>query len=1219
MHIGPFRLGALLCILLFGTIALTHSRASVFPSSTPAANVVTEITTQDTRSKPKTPTNLVLAQNDGPKLPRLMPVSGGGIITETVATGGELQSMVSFGQTFTGITTGGNYTLATGFWNIPKVDRVLAIYALALDNDPVSTNNLTAYHRASIKAITAATAGNSEKIAIVLVDLTGDGNTRLLQIENGIAWPITTLPAVGDEPAITIREFDMTNGKLLGRVIKWARDTHPADNSYFAYIGHGLPLAPKTDVSDIFPDSVTASSVRAVDDVLPPLPPSRKWSHPDITDFNDQGLISPYELQQALEIGTDDGQNPLTVLDLTHCFAASIEEFYELSNPAGQPYAEVMIGSPNYTYFGPEIMQRSLVRMTPDQTPSDMANVIVGDYQKVLLEADAKITDTNEFGGHPHILVAVDSSKLQPIKDTIDAMSSALLEPGIFNEIKISDAYTNSLKYDTTYCAPQDWETKPPDGLSDLADFATKLADEYSTISEVQQHASAISTLVESAIITSTSKIGRPWFAETAPKPLWEFGGSGLAIYTDFVGEKGIDEETNEETQFISWHSYWYTDTVRLANDEIPLDYPNERPFAFVQSEDSKTWADVFNRVWQSKPARGDFCLPEFPPVVTDGELSFERVVFPLDLPGMLSVDAPTRLAVAVRTENEAQNALVEFKIADATGVIFTNTVSAGDMITGVHMVESTSLFTPSVVGTVVLTATLDPDNRFIESDEIHNTITQEYIVNSGVFTRPTVFADTPSQWVIENQINVTVTQDLGDEINDIRVFLYQYQPADGAPDMQVASKVTATNPILPSGKIVPIFPDGSVVFEKIVTGESTSIPLSPWPLAPGPIEMHIWGYRGTNPSRFPAIVKFNYTPPDIPIAEGETQYFLFEAAVNDAVELELDLLDDVGTDANLFVWHTDNYWSIDEGSIDKGDDKIGFVVPFEGEYVVGVYGETDATYNLVASHSQASSVNVFALHAFHQNEQLQLAAYIPDSRPIFVSAIPELPWRQLYLPLVLDDYASPAPDLTITNMVAITDNVQMTIRNQGEITATNDFWVDVYVDPLPNPSKPNQIWPELSFQGMVWAVTEPTLPLAPGDTVTLTLNDRYYTSTLSVFTSTLEVGTVVYAQVDSANADTNYGAVLELDEYGDGSSYNNIISTTVTADAVILYVQSSEVHGTARIPMPYTNLPERPTLDELPVDSRQEVDTMLVEPTLENRTPITTTIWLPFFQEGGR
>lgn len=1204
MRIRPFRLGALLCILLFSSIALTYSRMSVIPRLMSNADGGIGVKSQDTRSKLHTPTNLVLAQSESPTLPRWMPISGGGVITESQETGGELRAAATFGHSFTGVTTGGDYTLTTGFWGTPKVNRVLAIYALALDNNPISTNNLTAYHRASINAITKATENDPTKIAIVLVDLTGDGNTRLLKIENGTPWPITTLPATADEPAKVIREFDMTKGKLVGRVIKWAKDNYPADNSYFAYVGHGVPLAPKTDVSKIFPGFVSASRLDDLNDILPPLPPSHKLSHPDVTDFTNKGLISPYELQQALEVGTSGGQNPLTVLDLTHCFAASIEEFYELSNPGGSPYAEVIIGSPNYTYFGPQLMRRSLANMTPDQTSNEMANTIVRDYHDILLDADATITDTNIFGGHPHLLVAVDSSKLQPIKDKIDAMSSALLKPGNFNEVSIREAYTTSLKYDTTYCAPQDWKIKPPDGLSDLADFATKLASEYSSIPEVQQYASEIGPLVETAIITSTRERGRPWFAKTDPKPQWDLDGSGLAIYTDFEGSKDITGTT-----FVSWHAYWYTDTLRFANDQDPHNYPNEYPYAFVKSSDSQTWADVFSHFWQMKTIRGDFCLPEFPPIVTTGELSFrEPVVFPLDLPGMLSIDIPARFSVAVRTGRESQNALVQFTAADANGIFFTNTVSAGDMITGVHMVETT--FTPRDVGTVILTATVDSNNSFIETNEGDNIITKTYTVQTGDSPRAVISATIPSQWIAGSQLDVTVTRRSGYIVQDLQVYAYQYKPEEGAPDTQVAEKVNAIRSELGDGSVFI-----KAISQTIELGEPISIPLSRWPLTPGPVEMHIWGKSGANPSQFPAIVKFNYVPPGTEIESGEIQYFLFSADVGDEIHLNLDVEDDVNTDANLFIWHTDNYWSVDGGSIDKGDDEITFTAPFNGEYVVGIYGETDAKHDLTASHQRNQSPNVYIAQTIGLDEAQALTAYIPKSRPVFLPPIPEPPWGSLYLPIIMKDYIPPAPDLTIENLVATQDNIQLTIRNQGEVTATSDFWVDVYIDPLPVPSGPNQIWPGLSFQGLVWAVTAPDVPLAPGNTVTLRLDSRYYTSTLSVFNPPLAVGTLIYAQVDSANADTDYGAVFESDERNVVIPYNNIISTTVTANAIIPIAKSLE-DDSANDPNRGIYLPARPVVDVLSSDESQNESLENLSPELENQSVLTSTIWLPLVQE---
>ena len=65
-------------------------------------------------------------------------------------------------------------------------------------------------------------------------------------------------------------------------------------------------------------------------------------------------------------------------------------------------------------------------------------------------------------------------------------------------------------------------------------------------------------------------------------------------------------------------------------------------------------------------------------------------------------------------------------------------------------------------------------------------------------------------------------------------------------------------------------------------------------------------------------------------------------------------------------------------------------------------------------------------------------------------------------------------------------------------------------------------------------------LPLEPGETLTLTLGDPYYRASLSNPGGPITAGTQLYAQVDSFNAATNYGAVLEQHER-DGGAYNNI------------------------------------------------------------------------------
>jgi ELWxxDGT repeat protein len=140
------------------------------------------------------------------------------------------------------------------------------------------------------------------------------------------------------------------------------------------------------------------------------------------------------------------------------------------------------------------------------------------------------------------------------------------------------------------------------------------------------------------------------------------------------------------------------------------------------------------------------------------------------------------------------------------------------------------------------------------------------------------------------------------------------------------------------------------------------------------------------------------------------------------------------------------------------------------------------------------------------------------------------------YLPLVFNNYVS-APDLVVERIVATANDVQVVVRNQGNAPATDDFWVDVYVDPDPVPTAVNQIWPTLADQGLVWGVTA---DLAAGEAITLTVGDGYYVPSYSYVAWPLESGVPVYAQVDSANAGTTYGAVRESHEIA-GDPYNNI------------------------------------------------------------------------------
>ncbi|MCP5096050.1 MAG: hypothetical protein GY943_10890 [Chloroflexi bacterium] len=133
----------------------------------------------------------------------------------------------------------------------------------------------------------------------------------------------------------------------------------------------------------------------------------------------------------------------------------------------------------------------------------------------------------------------------------------------------------------------------------------------------------------------------------------------------------------------------------------------------------------------------------------------------------------------------------------------------------------------------------------------------------------------------------------------------------------------------------------------------------------------------------------------------------------------------------------------------------------------------------------------------------------------------------QNLLPIIMNNYAAPT-DLTITNFYMMNGNVFVTIKNQGKGAISDDFWVDLYLNPNPIPTGANDVWELLSTYGAAWGVTE---PLSPGQSLTLSLNDTYYVAAKSNMPATIPSGTVLYAQVDSANTNTNYGAVLESDE----------------------------------------------------------------------------------------
>jgi uncharacterized repeat protein (TIGR01451 family) len=104
---------------------------------------------------------------------------------------------------------------------------------------------------------------------------------------------------------------------------------------------------------------------------------------------------------------------------------------------------------------------------------------------------------------------------------------------------------------------------------------------------------------------------------------------------------------------------------------------------------------------------------------------------------------------------------------------------------------------------------------------------------------------------------------------------------------------------------------------------------------------------------------------------------------------------------------------------------------------------------------------------------------------------------RYVFLPLVTRNYTPPPPyDLVVESVTWIPSppvegqayQVQIVVRNDGTMTVTEDFWVDLYLRPSTTPGV-NQTWNMISLAGYgkAWLVRD---DIGPGQTVTLLTSD---------------------------------------------------------------------------------------------------------------------------------
>lgn len=630
---------------------------------------------------------------------------------------------------------------------------LLAIYALAFDNDSADAMNLSLYYTSTVEGIVEATLNAPDKTAIILADLDGLLDTHILLAQDGQLIPVEGLPIAAPTGTVPVLddltdEYDMANGEELGHFLQWARGSFSANVTTFSYLGHGAPLVPEVvptptavpAMPEPLPSATaspqptvtpTSGDVVSEDDALrvepvPPLP-SRALAHSGFTDFNSASLLSIHALATALDMATDGGANPFHTVDLVQCFASSIEELYEL-----YPYTETITGSPNYAYSKPEMIGTALGTISASMTAAQIADTFIRIYDEELPPTE-----------HPRLLVAVDSSKVEPIKESWDRasfhLSELLATDRQATRNKITNAYDASAKYDTTLCGDPDWRLETPDSVSDMSDFAQNISQIFGPTSPAGSWAITTTQRIDDAIIARYARNGVPWFAlvdqeendTRAITPVeWTFDGPGISLYTDFGAA------VNTDIRQLDWFSAWYTDTANIPH----LGYANPSPYAFLTGGHNEiSWADVFSQYWENKTFGETRCEPAFLAGRGFGELSILNFLPTTTGNLVVAADSTVQLPIygedpngelisfsaQISTTIEAVNPQVRFNVYNSVDEqIYAEGVSAGYLEAGeTKQIESDFRWPVRQAGTYTFEVILDADERFIENNEDDNIV----------------------------------------------------------------------------------------------------------------------------------------------------------------------------------------------------------------------------------------------------------------------------------------------------------------------------------------------------------------------------------------------------------------------------------------------------------------------------------------------------------------
>jgi hypothetical protein len=628
-----------------------------------------------------------------------------------------------------------------------------------------------------------------------------------------------------------------------------------------------------------------------------------------------------------------------------------------------------MVGSPNYSYFAPEMLGRALAAVDGADEAATMANSIISAYDAVIEEADQVDGDVDV--DHPRTLVALESSKVPPVKTLMDEMSWYVMREfardSTATKDKLAAAYSNTnAYYDTTYCAPQDWELAAPDGLVDIEAFMSQITTPFGTLSGTGLRALQVAGAVNQAVISHSAQNGIPWFAEPLT-PTWTLSGatiSGLALYADL---EGVEDGTERD---LSWHARFYTDTTSI-------DSPNDNPYPylFVQNGvNGQTWGDVFSRFWDVKrqieglTTRTSACLVELPSVQQEGELSVEQLIFPQT--GTVYKDYPSPLAAAIHAAQRATNPLVRFNVYDASStLIFSDTVAAGYLVTGTHYIEAAKLWTPTTTGSFTLEVMVDPDNRFLEQDESDNRATMTDLIFTGTPFEMSATTLNNRQWFDSRTIDLELNS--SQPLDFLVVQIYEYIPGVD-PNTQVAS--TPHQVLIPA----PSLPNVSF-----------DLPLD---INPGPLTLHLWGIAGGDINQGLVKVTFNYAPSNRSLGTG-SDYYLFDGEAGDAISITLTVN---SGEAKLYIWQPGNLWTAQMVNVASGQaGTISFSPALAGEYLVMVEGLTAGT-DYTLSSLRNGQVSGLAAQINRGKSSTTAVTTVQKAKPTFIEPIPDIPAEQI-------------------------------------------------------------------------------------------------------------------------------------------------------------------------------------------------------------------------------